>query len=111
MPEAKPLRFITEKGAFGPPGLMAIYRKWIPEKERSEAKQLTVESFVAIEGKRDDQMSEILKLKIKCQADPLFCSFTILEFVEETRPLLEPEPDIAMPSNAQVRKFGKPGEN
>ena len=92
--EGKPINLITEKGAFGVPGLMCIVRNWIPKAERKGKETLSVESFIIVpqgpvkEVEFDElkkaQMNEARKLKAQKVEHPLFCSFSIFEFIEET---------------------------
>jgi len=111
-PEPKPIRVITEPGAFGQPGYMIIVRK-------KDGDAANVQSFAVLHGDDEEQLKTIAEAKKEAILDPDFLSFTTLKFIEETRPLEEPEPVIHKPTTGQILRFsgGKnrskytPGEN
>lgn len=110
--EPKPIRVITEPGAFGQPGYMVIIRT----KQGNAAK---VDSFAVLAGEDEEQLATIADFKKKAITDPDFLSFTTLRFIEETRPLEEPEAIIHKPTDEDVLRVSgskrrskySPGEN
>lgn len=113
----KPVRVITEPGAFGKPAHMIIVRRFRSKAEKAKGKKgrLEVESFIVMGATKEMRLEQIEAFKKKHIPDPLFVSFTVLKFVEETRPLEEAEPSkIVMPSPSDTRRFGRskymPGE-
>lgn len=105
---AKKIRVITEPGGFGVPAHMVIVRKW---REGKVGQEINVESYIVAVGSKNDQLEECEKMKQQVIVDPLFCSFTILEFVSETRPLQEKEesdePKIIRPTFRDTKRFNR----
>ena len=97
MNDQKPIRVITEPGAFGAPALMVVIRT-----RKDDAAQ--VESFIIREGTDEEMMEKARELKKQAIARSDFLSVTILRFIEETRPLEEPDDEkIIRPNFEQVK--------
>ena len=108
--EAKKIRMITEKGAFGHPGYMAIVRMKNPCKE-GETQTVEVHSFAVTVGTDKEQLEACEAMKKKVIVEPAFVSFTLLKFIEETRPLEEPDEKtkIHVPTSIQTKRYSGGG--
>jgi len=108
--KAKQIRMITEKGAFGHPGYMAIVRMKNPCEE-GEKQTVEVQSFAVTVGTDEEQLRAVEAMRQKVIVEPAFVSFTILQFIEETRPLEEPDEKtkIHVPTSIQTKRFSGGG--
>lgn len=98
------IRMITEPGAFGQPGFMIVIR----HRKEDDSKVVDVQSYAVLAGNRDEQLQRIEEFKKIEIVKPSLVSFTVLEFIEETRPLEEPEPTkIVRPTVRDVRHFNR----
>jgi len=106
----KPIRVITEKGAFGHPGHMAVVRMRVQDTPDGKP-QCVVKSFAVTVGTDEEQLEACEAMKKKVIVEPAFQSFTLLKFIEETRPLEEPDEKtkIHVPTSIQKRRYGGGG--
>lgn len=76
----------TRPGAFGVRhALLVIIRRWSDTRAEDGTREVLVENFILSGGSKKDTISEAYKIKNQVVRDPAFCSFTILEFIEEAR--------------------------
>lgn len=108
--KAKQIRMITEKGAFGHPGYMVIVKMLVEDDEEGNP-QCVAKPFAVTVGTDEEQLDAIKAMKEKVIVDPAFHAFTVLKFIEETRPLEEPDEKtkIHIPTSIQTKRFSGGG--
>jgi len=106
----KPIRVITEKGAFGHPGYMVVVKMLIEDTPDGKP-QCIANPFTVTVGTDEEQLKAIKTMKEKAIVEPAFHAFTVLKFVEETRPLEEPDEKtkIHVPTSIQTKRYSGGG--